>query len=382
MKLFDEFARTEASAATRGTRIFDFWNSSAWEAAQNIRDVLEDWFSNIPEIEQQELRSRFRSDNQNHASAFFELLLHQLLFRFQLQAFEFQPPRQGAKSKPDFFISSERSSCYVEANVMGLKGFMADNPLENMVFDAIDEIASETPTRVSFMADTEGVLTKTPSLSKIKSKVRRWLRDLDKSTIKPGRFRSNPFMDIEDGDWRLRLQAFAYHERPLDRLVGGSAKGGVDTTKTDLRTNILAKNRQHRGLEYPLMIAMNTQSGFQDPDDEVDAIFGDLRLTIRVGANSAQQERVSRGSEGVWHRHGSIRNQNLHGVLFFRGVFPNNVHSAKTCLYINPYVETSLPDELMQLGTACVVDSELQYKPGRSLGEILDLPRDWPGPRK
>ena len=250
------------------------------------------------------------------------------------------------------------------------------------MFDAIDEIALEAPTRVSLMADTEGELTKTPSLSRIKSRIRRWLRKIDKSTIEPGRYHSNPFMSIQEGNWRLQLRAFAYHKRPLDRLFGGPAIGGVDTTKTDLRTNILAKTRQHQELDCPLMVAMNTQSGFQDPEDEVDALFGDLRLTFKIGANSVQQEGISRGSEGVWHRHGRIRNRDLHGVLFFRGVFPNNAHSAKTCLYINPHVESSLPDEMMQLGTACVVDSELQYKPGRSLGDILDLPHVWPGPRK
>ena len=57
-------------------------NRSSWEGVRSIRDLLESWFSRYPKGHPADLRGRFRSaDDSNHRSAFFELFLHEVLYR-------------------------------------------------------------------------------------------------------------------------------------------------------------------------------------------------------------------------------------------------------------------------------------------------------------
>ena len=68
-------------------------------------------------------------------------------------------------------------------------------------------------------------------------------------------------------------------------------------------------------------------------------------------------------------------------MLFFRGVWPWNADSVSSYLYVNPYLETEVPDELLRLGSARVQNGEMKWEAGMRLGELLDLPEDWPGER-
>ena len=77
--LFDQFVRTDHRHAHRSEPAFEFMNRSAWPASENIREVLERWFANYPVSHKADLRARFRKSDHNHAAAYFELYLHQLV---------------------------------------------------------------------------------------------------------------------------------------------------------------------------------------------------------------------------------------------------------------------------------------------------------------
>jgi len=76
-RLFDEFARTETRTRNRNEPMFAYLNTSSRNPVVSIRTTLEEWFSEIQGVNQKDLRSRFRSfDDETHLAALFELYVY------------------------------------------------------------------------------------------------------------------------------------------------------------------------------------------------------------------------------------------------------------------------------------------------------------------
>ena len=384
LTLFDDIVRTDHRPSTRARSSFDFLNTSAWPACHNMRDRLEQWFERYPDSSKNDLRARFRKRDHNHESAFFELFLHEVFRRLGLSP-EVHPESQRGRGRPDFAVTSGSDNIsYVEANVVGLRGFMAEDPLEDEVLDAIDALAVERPTGIALQARTRGNLAQTPPIRRIKAKVRRWVDRIDGEFRSPGRIEAEPSLEIPHGGWILTLAAFHRFEHGSKRLIHiGPGKSGPSSDAVALRKNVLAKAKQHRDVERPLIIAMNTQSGFQDREDELSALFGQELVSWQEDehGNVVTLPHVSRKHDAVWRNRAGSRYSRLHGVLFYRGAWPWTAHSVTSHLYVNPYIQADVPHELLRLGSARVRNGEMRWEAGLSLGDLLDLPEDWPGER-
>jgi hypothetical protein len=82
MSVFDDIERNELGPRPYAQPDFNYLNASARPGVHAIRHAIEDWFLHYPNDDRGELRARLRSeDNYQHRSAFFELFLHELLFR-------------------------------------------------------------------------------------------------------------------------------------------------------------------------------------------------------------------------------------------------------------------------------------------------------------
>ena len=162
----------------------------------------------------------------------------------------------------------------------------------------------------------------------------------------------------------------------------GPMKTAWSNDGESLRKNLLEKAKQHGSLERPLIIAMNTQSGFQDQEEELSALFGQEQMTLqRENGGSLVAANVSREPRAMWRDHSGERYTRVHGVLFFRGVTPWNADSATSHVYLNPFIDADVPDELLRLGRAGLQEDEMIWEAGEPLGDILGLPQDWPGER-
>lgn len=349
-----------------------------------MRVRLEQWFDRYPDSSKNDLRARFRKRGHNHGSAFFELFLHEVFRRLGLSP-EVHPEPQRGHGRPDFAITSSCGGIsYVEANVVSLRGFMAEDPLEDEVLDAIDSLAVERPTGIALHAQTRGNLAQSPPTRRIKAKVRQWIDQIDGEFRSPGRIEAEPSLKICHAEWSLVLTAVHRMDRLSSRMIhSGPAKGGVSSDGFALRKNVLAKAKQHRGLERPLVIAMNRPGTWDDRDDELSALFGKEQLSWQVDehGNFVTLPHMSREPDAVWRNRAGSRYRRLHGVLFFRGAWPWTAHSVTSHLYINPYIQPDIPPELLRLGSARVQNGEIRWDAGSSLGDLLDLPEDWPGER-
>ena len=261
---------------------------------------------------------------------------------------------------------------------------MAEDPLERAVLEAIDALAMARPTGIRLNAHSRGKLATPPPARRIKERVGRWLEKLDREFPRPGSIEPVQRVTERHGDWSLTLTALHRSDRRSDRLIHfGPSKGGASTEDVALRKNLLEKAKQHGKLDHPLIIAVNTLSGFQSAEDEMSALFGDEQPAWRVDRNGnvATPPQSSREPDSLWRSRSGIRYSRVHGVLFFRGVRPWNANNVVSHLYVNPYIDADIPDEMLRLGSARVRNGQMTWEAGENLGDLLDLPESWPGER-
>ena len=298
---------------------------------------------------------------------------------------EVHPEPRSGRGQPDFRVwASSGSRYYVEANVVGLSGFMASDPLEDEILDAIDELAASMPTRTALIADSCGTLREPPPIRRNVEELRRWLETVDREFPGEGAIEAQPRFTIRHGEWALTLKAYWRGDRDSSRLIAiGPSKGGASTEDLALRDNILDRAKRYGELDHPLIIAMNTMSGVQGRDEEMAALFGREQVTWRVDASgdAVTLPQPSREPDSVWRNRSGNRYSRLHGVLFFRAARPWNADEVVSHLYVNPYIDADIPDELLQLGSARVRDGQMVWEDGLRLGDLLDLPVGWPSER-
>jgi hypothetical protein len=379
LALFDEFERTNTCDKPSAQEMVDFINESAWPVSERVRTVFEQWFSNYPDDRKKNLRRRFREGAHHYDSAAFELMLHELLRRLGF-AVVVEPELREGHGRPDFAITDQRGrASYIEATVGEYTGLRLGDPLQNDVFDAINEIRS--PDGIALRADPRGALEQAPSHTRIQETVREWLEGIDPARIVEGAPVENRRLRVRCGKWRLKLTAIPCKPGNSHQLIqAGPMPFGTDIDDVSyLRNKLLTKARKYRNSDKPLIVALSIPGSPVGTNDQIATLFGERDECHSIGGAHTVVTGNARIPDSVWLDNDGPRSRGLHGVTFFRG-WMQAVAGSHACTYINPFVEAKIPKELLQLGSARIEDGRVVYHEGPRLGEILGLPGDWPGP--
>ena len=183
MLLFDAGIRTEFGWKTESEPTFDYYNRSARPSVFAFRKMIEDWFSRFHEEDKKDLRERFRSPIEpNHPSAFFEIYLHELFGRLELEL-EPHPTIRGRGTHPDYLVSNHGAGqFYLEATLAGLPSRQEQGADARMgiVYDAINTI--ESP---NFFVELEikGAPSTAPPTQRLRRDLTEWLASLNADQI-------------------------------------------------------------------------------------------------------------------------------------------------------------------------------------------------------
>ena len=232
-------------------------------------------------------------------------------------------------------------------------------------------LVSRTPAGIGLWLDVRGTLKKSPKLSKLTREVCQWLNTLDPKQVAacgPGEWpRTEIPVGAAYGDWVLELRAAPHHVTGLIQKWPGRRRSG--TIGKELRRAIRKKAAQHRGIDAPLVVAVN-DAGASGRTFEVAALYGPQKIAFPTGDD------LPRSGPGIWlyGNPANATNTSISGVLLFRGAFALYAPEAvQACLYLNSYVEDVVPEELRVFGYADAPDGELRFHEGRSVGEGLGI---------
>lgn len=156
MTVFDNEAPRTSDRKKRFESVFEYLNRSAKRGSAAARSLIEDWVLQLPASERAEIRTRFRSkDNNKFYAAFQELFLHEFLRRQKCEL-QVHPDRAGSAKRPDFLVRSPDGIDFVleACTVTNLASGPESDPRANRIRDylqtleldgyklAIDELAA------------------------------------------------------------------------------------------------------------------------------------------------------------------------------------------------------------------------------------------------
>lgn len=387
MMLFDARDWTDSQPAGYSEPMFAYLNRSASPDCECARQMLETWFANFPDVAKEELRTRFRSeDDYNHNGAFFELYCYSLMAK-QGFAVQVHPDLDGGKrTHPDFVASLAGAEVlYLESTVAASRDHKEQSYLHQL-YDYLNRTirAPDFFLRVSVMGD---VPKKLPLMSAVRKEVQTWLSGLDPDEVQLQAAQTMagghtldalPTKVIKQGGWHIEFEAIPIsreHRGDPDHPVVGviyriPTSMWIDTQKPILPA-LRKKARDYGQLNLPYVIAVNSQD-FADTDDIASVLFGKQGVRINTVTGEGTPMYFP---NGLWTARGG-QYWRVSAVLITSGLGPQNVGRQQPWLWHNPWATFPL-DPALWSGPQMVPDpasKTMVERPGTPVWEILDVP--------
>jgi len=380
MCIFRRIPRTDKEPRGYSEGHYTFLDRSARPQAENVRELINCWFSRYPIDGKKELRNRMNSgDERQFESAFFELFLHEMLSELHCGIDICPLPAVEKGKRPDFLVSHNVSNdFYLEAVNVTEKTDKspAAEARMNLVYDIIERNLDSQDFWLSLRI--EGAPRESPPARRLVEHLSRWLRSLEwesvTSDLKINGINRLPTYHFSHDIWRIEFTAHPKSESK--RGEKGSRPIGMQTEAVwfedsgeGLKQAIKRKASRYGKLVKPYIIAVNLISDYTEASEISDALYGSVEA-----CDDCQEPR--RLMDGAFT---PKRNTRVSGVLVCSCVLPYNLAKSTACLYHNPWARLPCPNALGVLPCAlCCNEKGVGKRAGKSPREILALPEDWP----
>ena len=332
------------------------------------------WFERYPQCAKESLRQRL-ANGKNAPSAWFELLLHELLFQLGCKVRVIDIDNK--EKTPDFLVSHGRYNCYVEATSVNPEDSPSavDRNLEN----AISKLNTLDSSEFQVDLSGEGKISRTLSRKEITNTFGKLLSEHDPVMVREhigslGEYGA-PYAAIKGKGWVLRGELRPIPQEGKHRTspglifnVGGSYRGDASR---EVQERVSKKAKKYDTLDAPLIVAANVLDIRFDSESETATLFGQEQ--IRYFPNHPEiLDQLVRKPAGVWVKGGyKPRYTRLAGVIMFNGFLPWSPRGS-VCLYVNPFgYNTDLPQPLYRLPHVIGEDGRLSRVEGIDIETLL-----------
>lgn len=363
-KLFTSRSRLDVSPSQHGESTFAFLDRVAGPVWDQCRDLITRWLAEYPATDRVALRARLRSpDDRVFTSAFWELYLHEM-YRRGGWTIEIEPIVPDSANRPDFLVSRDGQSYYVEARCTFEDADRGAAARLQAVYAALDSIDSGafhlavTPVQVG---------ASSPSTRTLRRSLEDWLAGLDPDAEGYDLGLSGPMrrFDWTHEDWSLIFRPIPRRasirdsraERPLGAFIPDAATFVDDIGS--LRDALLDKGSKYGALDHPLVLAINIGSGFHDERDTVQALYGTVGWRFDIDNADAEPIPVITRA-GFWGPPGRPMRTHVSGVLLAEGLHYGRVGRYSPAFWPHPQAAERIKP-LAVWRTARVGDEDVEY---------------------
>jgi hypothetical protein len=383
--LFEDKERSFTGPRSYVEGDWEYLDRSARIEAQRVRAFINKWVGEYPEAHHGELISRIRSgDQHNFHSATFEIVLFALFRSLGCTVTVHPDLPAGNAAHPDFLVvTPDGAQAYVEAVLASdySQAEIAARKRKDAVLAAIDKIDSPN---FFLSVDAEGNPDRPPSGKTLGRQLERWLSSLDPDAvareINERGTDHMPKMAWEHEGWKVSFEAIPKkpERRGKGQRVIGALFGGAQFVNVwePIRDAVKSKGNRYGELPHPFLVCINVDGMSVDRIDEMQALFGEEEFVFKVGSDDEPEMR--RKANGAWWGPQGVQYKRVSGVWIFDKLNPWNVVSRKNCVYFNPWSDKPFPSLLEQVNHAKLQDQKMVWTDGQPIGELLELPRDWP----
>jgi hypothetical protein len=375
MRLFDDLGKTVPGPSSRGESLFQYYNRSNRVEIARVRALFEDWFRRYPARNKGSLRDRLRRSDE---SAFFELLLHEVLIRLGCHA-QIHPRLRHVETKPDFLAETSASERFYLEGVV--KGENAEDRRRGQLRDWLyDQIDACLRSQVSITLHRVGP-NRLP-VRKLISQLEAHLNRLDADEVR----RPHNAGRVDERCWRWDSSGWLIDFFPMPKPARSSSCRDMRPIVSDwqffyagdvqpIRNALHDKATRYGRIRLPYVIALNVPTQTHDfPQNVITALFGEECASV-----AGMPSPLPRGAvNAFWGSRQVPKNTRVSAVLAVKWTNTANVSGARAYLCHNPWAATPYTSVLTRLPQLIREGDEMKWVDGESLGSILGLPPDWP----
>ncbi len=368
MSLFEKKERTLDGPAKYNVDTYQYYNDSARQDMEAIRQLLEKWFSHYPDDEKQDLKTRFQA---SFDAAFYELYIYTLFTKLGF-SLSIHPDIPGTLKRPDYLATKDGEFLYIEVKHMTMLS-QDERSLErkkNTLLDSLDKIDAS-----NFLLKLDEIVFKDNSQPSGKMIVRYFNQaissydpDIYTDLLSQRGFQAMPKIVYDDDKVKIELQLIP--KSPLHRGTNSRSIGThpivtqIGNDSEDIITALESKATRYGALNAPYIICLNKQSISLDIIEVQEALYGSLQISWRDIPDN-RDERLELSGNGFF---GSKNNPKFTRVS---GVYITNANTANLATTVD---HAFRHNPFAQFPTYMVIDKPVQ--------ELLSIPLDYPMPSK
>jgi hypothetical protein len=368
---------TPQRASEPDAEFFDRIAGPFWD---QVRDVINEWWSHLPDQARPDMRTRLldRNSDRTVSAALWELYLHEMLIGSGC-AVDIEPAIGTGATKPDFLVSRNGKRFVVEAICTTQRvGDLVAAAVPPQLLDAINSVPSPN-FFLSYTLHTTG--SNTPSQKRLKADLKSWLAGLDPDHVFARYKHGKPFprRSWEQAGWHLTFEA-------IPRDPGG--RGGSTSRTIGIHPPIAwigddsdrifeavkEKGSKYGELGMPFIVAVGNVAAFPEDRDTETALYGTLIKQAHAGTPI-----FGRKSDGYWTAAYEHSHSWVSGVLTVDMPAPWTWTTKTPVLWLSSDPESLAAPVLPVWSTARLLDARVQRRPAASLAHtVLGLPAHWP----
>ncbi|WP_343745330.1 hypothetical protein [Chitinophaga sp.] len=362
--LFDEKERILEGPADYNADIYTYYNDSARLDVGNVRSRLESWFSQYPEEEKEELKSRFKA---TFDPAFYELYIF-VLFSQLGYTLEIHPEVPGTTKRPDYMARKNGAFIYIEVKYMTMRS-QTEQSLErrkNVLLDAINKVNAS-----NFLLKLEEVTFKDNSQPSGKLIIRYFNQVM--SSYDPDNyaellmeqgFQAMPMIEYEDEKVKIRTRLIP--QSPINRGTNSRSIGmhpsvtQIGNDSEDIRAALETKATRYGNLNAPYIICLNKQSVSLDIIEVQEALYGSFQVSWSENPSN-HDEKLEFAGNGFFGSKHNPKFTRVSGVYITNANTANLSTTAGHAFRHNPFAQ--YPIDLLMV---------------QPIKEILNIPENYP----
>jgi hypothetical protein len=314
--------------------------------------------------------------DEEHVSAFFELMLHALLLRTGHTILAIEPELPHSPNRPDFLVAAPGGSqFYLEAVTVTGKS-KAEVGRERLLSTAVRSIERAQAPNHFLDLHKQGKPDQPISGKKLRKQLAAWIAALP---IGDAAKDAQPFVYAEHGvTFTVRAFPRLHAAEPGDNPVGISSGGVIWIAPgRDVKASLEHKASRYGDLQLPFVVAVNVL-GHNADDHVADAIFGSPIVVAKVFPDGHVEGEEDRAADGVWFGKMGPRKIGLSAVLAFGRMDAWNFASRPARLWRNPWAGHPLPPIPLSVPQCNPAGDDMVMIDGDSLETIFQLPAGWP----
>lgn len=366
--IFSPDARDDPSPASHGESHAQFLDRVLGPYWDQVRDLIEDWFSRLCPDARADLLGRLRSKDLRMG---YVVTCH--------------PQLAGTNRRPDFLAEKGGRSIYIEARSASSSDASVGNAARlNAVYESLDKL--DSPNFFLWIdVVQQGVA---PLRSRpLRGRLENWLARLDPDvhTLVAGKGREHhPGYVHEDAGWRIDFRAIAKSPgargregvRPLGIFGGGEAHWVQD--EETIRGALIDKGSAYGALGAPFVVAVASNSVSSDDDAILNVLYGREVVEFRTYPDGTEGTAMVRKPDGYWYRGDHWDHRGVSAVLLVRNLHPAFVSEQQHTIWEHPDPEFAV-DELPIWRRSVVEDGGMAFiDPQRSQAEWFGISGAWP----